>query len=121
TLLWRVWGTGEPLVLRHGGSGSWTHWIRNIPALARHFELWVPDLPGLGSSAMPPRPFIPKSSAAAVVTGIDALLKSARLSMAGFSFGGHVAGLAPGPLRVRGCAPGPVAGAALRLAPAPPA
>src|SRR5262249_60315872 len=97
TLLWRVWGTGEPLVLRHGGSGSWTHWIRNIPALARHFELWVPDLPGLGSSAMPPRPFIPKSSAAAVVTGIDALLKSARLSMAGFSFGAHVPAPPPPP------------------------
>src|SRR3990172_888777 len=31
TMVWRVWGSGEPLVLFHGGSGSWTHWIRNIP------------------------------------------------------------------------------------------
>ena len=47
-MVWRVWGSGEPLVLFHGGSGSWTHWIRNIPELSRHYELWVPDIPGLG-------------------------------------------------------------------------
>jgi pimeloyl-ACP methyl ester carboxylesterase len=34
-MVWRVWGAGEPLVLTHGGSGSWTHWIRTIPALAQ--------------------------------------------------------------------------------------
>ena len=35
-MVWRVWGAGEPLVLFHGGSGSWTHWIRNIPELSRY-------------------------------------------------------------------------------------
>ena len=55
-MVWRVWGEGEPLVLFHGGSGSWTHWIRNIPGLSRHYELWVADIPGLGDSAMPPKP-----------------------------------------------------------------
>ena len=45
-MVWRVWGAGEPLVLFHGGSGSWTHWIRNIPELSRHYELWVADIPG---------------------------------------------------------------------------
>ncbi len=34
-MVWRVWGSGEPLVLFHGGSGSWTHWIRNIPELSQ--------------------------------------------------------------------------------------
>ena len=24
-LVWRRWGKGRPLVLVHGGSGSWTH------------------------------------------------------------------------------------------------
>src|SRR5262245_62158842 len=42
-MVWRVWGKGEPLVLFHGGSGSWLHWIRNIPVLSRHYELWVAD------------------------------------------------------------------------------
>ena len=61
-MVWRVWGSGEPLVLFHGGSGSWTHWIRNIPELSRHYELWVPDIPGLGDSAMPPQPWTPTSA-----------------------------------------------------------
>jgi len=95
SMVWRVWGRGEPLVLFHGGSGSWTHWIRNIPTLAQHYELWVADIPGLGDSAMPPKPWTPDSIAGVVIAGFDALFPvDARLRIAGFSFGGHVAGLA---------------------------
>ena len=53
-MVWRAWGAGPPLVLLHGASGSWTHWIRNVPELSRHYELWAADIPGLGDSAMPP-------------------------------------------------------------------
>src|SRR5690606_34848395 len=54
-LIWHIWGEGPPLVLLHGGSGSWTHWIRNIPALVdAGFSVFVPDLPGFGDSAAPP-------------------------------------------------------------------
>src|SRR5262249_7965847 len=60
TMVGRVWGAGDPLVLFHGGSGSWTHWIRVIPVLAKHYELWVADIPGLGGSAMPPKPWVPQ-------------------------------------------------------------
>jgi pimeloyl-ACP methyl ester carboxylesterase len=56
TIVWRVWGAGEPLLLLHGGSGSWTHWIRNIPELAQRFEVWVPDIPGLAIRPCPPSP-----------------------------------------------------------------
>ena len=93
-MVWRVWGAGEPLVLFHGGSGSWTHWIRNIPELSRHFELWVADIPGLGDSAMPPKPWVPATIADVVVAGLGQRFPtSARLHLAGFSFGGQVAGL----------------------------
>ena len=93
-MVWRVWGAGEPLVLFHGGSGSWTHWIRNIPELSRHYELWVADIPGLGDSTMPPKPWVPATIADVVVAGLSEQFPvSARLRLAGFSFGGQIAGL----------------------------
>jgi pimeloyl-ACP methyl ester carboxylesterase len=94
SMVWRVWGAGEPLVLFHGGSGSWTHWIRNIPELSRHYELWLADIPGLGDSSMPPKPLVPASIADVVVAGLDQLFpRHTKLRMAGFSFGGQIAGL----------------------------
>jgi 2-hydroxy-6-oxonona-2,4-dienedioate hydrolase len=94
SMVWRVWGAGEPLVLFHGGSGSWTHWIRNIPELSKHYEVWAADIPGLGDSSMPPKPWVPQSIAEVVVAGLDQLFaRDVRLRMAGFSFGGQVAGL----------------------------
>lgn len=93
-MVWRVWGRGSPLVLMHGGSGSWTHWLRNIASLEPYYELWVPDLPGLGQSAMPPKPWTPSSIADVVAAGIDEVIgPDVGVRLAGFSFGGHVAGL----------------------------
>ena len=102
SMVWRVWGSGEPLLLFHGGSGSWTHWLRNIPTLSRHYQLWVPDLPGLGQSAMPPSPLMPATIADIIVAGLGQLLPGARnLRFVGFSFGGHVAGLTAARMRER--------------------
>jgi 2-hydroxy-6-oxonona-2,4-dienedioate hydrolase len=102
TMVWRVWGAGEPLVLFHGGSGSWTHWFRNIPELSRHYELWVPDIPGLGDSAMPPQPWTPTSCAEVVMAGLGELFPAShQFRLAGFSFGGHVAGLVAARLKER--------------------
>jgi pimeloyl-ACP methyl ester carboxylesterase len=94
TMVWRVWGAGAPLVLFHGGSGSWNHWLRAIPVLSKHYELWVPDIPGLGDSAMPPEPRTPSTIADIAAAGLRELLPGGpKLRIAGFSFGGHVAGL----------------------------
>jgi pimeloyl-ACP methyl ester carboxylesterase len=102
SMVWRVWGAGEPLLLFHGGSGSWTHWIKTIPELSRHYEVWAADIPGLGDSAMPPQPWVPASVAQVVVAGIDQLLPGrGGLRLAGFSFGGQVAGLASALLKER--------------------
>jgi 4,5:9,10-diseco-3-hydroxy-5,9,17-trioxoandrosta-1(10),2-diene-4-oate hydrolase len=46
-------GDGPALLLLHGGGPGATgasNFIRNIPVLARHFRLIVPDLPGYGRS-----------------------------------------------------------------------
>lgn len=47
---WREWGEGPVLAMLHGGFGSWLHWVRNVEAMAAHFRVLAPDLPGLGES-----------------------------------------------------------------------
>jgi len=94
-MVWHLWGAGPPLVLLHGGSGSWTHWIRNIEGLSRHFRLLVADMPGLGESDDPPEPFntrdFPASVdrlASGILSGIDEILGvGTAFHLAGFSFG----------------------------------
>src|SRR5262245_27379748 len=91
---WRVWGAGAPLVLLHGASGSWTHWLRNVEPLALRFRVLVPDMPGFGDSAMPPEPHTADTLADLIAAGLDAILgPSAALDLAGFSFGGIIGGL----------------------------
>jgi len=98
-LVWRIWGSGPPLVLLHGGYGSWTHWIRNIPVLSRRFTVIAPDLPGLGESATPPEPWTAEGLAAIIVAGLEIVLRDIKSSggkkphMAGFSFGGVIGGV----------------------------
>jgi 2-hydroxy-6-oxonona-2,4-dienedioate hydrolase len=92
-MVWRVWGEGEPLVLFHGGFGSWTHWIRNIPVLSQHYRLIVASLPGLGESDDAPQPHTPEGIAAIAAEGIDRILAPGeRFHLTGFSFGGLIGG-----------------------------
>jgi pimeloyl-ACP methyl ester carboxylesterase len=92
-VVWRIWGDGEPLVLLHGGTGSWMHWMRNVDVLARDFMLLVPDIPGSGESASPPMPTNAETVAGILLSGIDAILGPLRrFAVAGFSMGGLIAG-----------------------------
>ena len=93
TMVWRVWGSGPPLILLHGGYGSWTHWIGNVLVLARRFTVIAPDLPGLGESSTPPEPHTAEGLAAIIVEGLDIVLsKDAAPHIVGFSFGGVLGG-----------------------------
>ncbi len=97
-MVWRCWGGGPPLVLLHGGYGSWTHWVRNVLPLSRQFTVIAPDLPGLGESATPPEPQTAEGLAAIIVAGLDIVLSRRRIAnraalhLAGFSFGGVIGG-----------------------------
>jgi pimeloyl-ACP methyl ester carboxylesterase len=94
SLVWRVWGSGPPLVLLHGGYGSWSHWVRNVIPLSRRFTVIACDMPGLGESATPPEPWTADGLAAIVVAGLDIVLpKGEAPHLAGFSFGGVIGGV----------------------------
>ncbi len=101
TMVWRRWGTGRPLVLLHGGGGAWNHWVRNIEALAAVRSVWVPDLPGFGESAREggDADALPDT----VESGMQAAFGGEACDLAGFSFGGIVAGFLAArlPRRVR--------------------
>ena len=97
TMVWRCWGSGPPLVLLHGGYGSWMHWIRNVQPLSRQFTVIAPDMPGLGDSATPPEPWTAGGFAAIIVAGLETVLRRIGAAdqaphLAGFSFGGVIGG-----------------------------
>ena len=89
---WRRVGVGEPLVLLHGGNGSWLHWVRNIEALAERRTLWLPDLPGCGDSDELAPPASLERLVAALQRNIGDLIGAAReIDLAAFSFGSVLA------------------------------
>lgn len=50
TMYYQVMGTGKPVVLVHGLSGSTRWWQQNAGPLAKHFRLYMVDLIGFGRS-----------------------------------------------------------------------
>ena len=95
-MMWHVWGAGSgkpTLLLFHGGSGSWIHWIRNVVPLSQHYTVYAADLPGLGDSDPPDDVRDIWSVTKCVRTAVDGLLpKDQPFRLTGFSFGGMVSG-----------------------------
>jgi pimeloyl-ACP methyl ester carboxylesterase len=95
-MMWHVWGegSGKPtLLLFHGGSGSWIHWIRNVLPLSQHFTVYAADMPGLGDSDPPDDVRDIWSVTDCVDHAVNALLPKDRpFYLTGFSFGGMVSG-----------------------------
>ena len=99
SLVWHIWGEAScvkgrpPVVLFHGGSGSWTHWLLNIAALVESGRcVYVPDLPGFGDSAAPLEGTDADVCFDPVEAGLKLLLGETPCELVGFSFGGMVAG-----------------------------
>ena len=115
--VWHVWGTDRemhpddqigaevsahgvnditsqrPLVLLHGGSGSWTHWLRNVEHFAQTRPVWALDIPGFGDSDLP----VGITDADGLVPYMAEIVmrtfKGEAVDVLGFSFGGMTAGL----------------------------
>ena len=84
-------GSGHPLLLFHGGMGSWTHWIKNIDVLAKHFEVRAIDAPSYGDSDQVDYGLTPQEYLRVAVASVGRLVADDEsFSIAGFSFGAAV-------------------------------
>lgn len=89
----RLVGSGPTLLLLHGGTGSWTHWLRNVEVLSQHFRLVLPDLPGMGESLDVPDDCDLDAYGEYLLAALDGGLVPAGepFLVAGFSYGGVMA------------------------------
>ena len=91
----RTGGEGPPLLLLHGYTETNVMWHRVAPALAKHFTLVIPDLPGYGWSVAPEAdaehaPYTKRAMAAVMVEAMEKL-GHVRFRLAGHDRGGRVA------------------------------
>jgi len=83
----RRFGKGAPLVLVHGGVGSASHWVANLGALSRRFEVVAVELPGFGD-APPPRDRDAVAYLDEVVASFERIVPAdSTFGLVGFSFG----------------------------------
>jgi pimeloyl-ACP methyl ester carboxylesterase len=97
-IAWLEHGVGPLMILCHGGAGSWSHWVRNIPVLGRHFTVAALDLPGFGVSVRVDRDTAPDDYLRLVNAVVDEILAATgadngpgTIHIAGFSFGALMA------------------------------
>lgn len=83
-------GSGRPIILLHGVTGSAESWARNVLALAEHGRVMAIDMVGHGFSDKPDVPYV----IPAFVDHLDAVIAwtgAEQVDLAGMSLGGWVA------------------------------
>ncbi|SIR64864.1 alpha/beta fold hydrolase [Williamsia sterculiae] len=87
-------GAGEPVLLLHGGgpgAAGLSNYARNIDALAQHFRVIVPDLPGYGKSSKKLPQDDPFGGLADAIRGLLDALRIDAAHLVGNSYGGACA------------------------------
>ena len=88
-LYFEVHGTGEPLLLLHGFSGSSQDWIPSLEQWGTQFQLILPDLRGHGRSGILSKPFRHDEAAMDLLALLDHLgIRTCKA--VGISGGGNV-------------------------------
>lgn len=89
-LYYEVHGTGQPLILLHGGFGTFEMFSALSPALAQNHQVIGVDLYGHGRTALTDRPFTFEHMADDIAGLLDHL-GLAKTDLLGYSLGGAVA------------------------------
>lgn len=85
-------GDGDPVVLLHGFPQFWYAWRHQIPALAKHFKVIVPDLRGYGKTDKPAK--VADYRADIIASDIADLIRALgykKAHIAGHDWGGAIA------------------------------
>ena len=86
---YEVAGDGDPVVLVHGLSGSTRWWDRNVPGLAKHYRVYLVNLPGFGAFRRRAQRFVLAEATSWLLAWMEAVgLRSAHL--VGHSMGGYL-------------------------------
>lgn len=85
-------GTGSPLLMLHGFTGSSESWQQHVPVLAQTYQVITVDILGHGRSGSPEDPDrYQMAKIAADLTMIIALMTVAPVTLLGYSMGGRLA------------------------------
>ena len=86
---YEVGGEGDPIVLVHGLSGSTRWWARNVPDLAKHYRVYLVNLPGFGAFRRSGPRFVLAEATSWLLAWMEAVgLESVHL--VGHSMGGYL-------------------------------
>lgn len=86
-----IGGHGPTLVLIHGYPQTWYEWHGIMPALAEHYTVIAPDLPGAGQSDAPPSGYDKKTMAGDLHALLASLGKDGDVRIVGHDIGTMVA------------------------------
>jgi pimeloyl-ACP methyl ester carboxylesterase len=88
-MYYAVYGSGDPVILLHGGLGHSDVWGNQIPAFAEHYKVIVADSRGHGRSTRTAEPYS-YSLMASDVTALMDHLKIDKAAIVGWSDGGII-------------------------------
>lgn len=88
-LYYEVHGSGDPLILIHGGLGNAGYWERQIPVFAQHYQVIALDSRGHGRSTFTEEPINYALMTADVIALMD-YLKLDKADIVGWSDGGII-------------------------------
>ncbi len=89
-LYYEIQGTGEPVIVLHGGLGNTELYMPNVSALAKNHKVIAVDLQGHGRTADIERP-LDREAMAEDIAELIKHLNLGKTNVIGYSFGGWVA------------------------------